>query len=142
MTIALNANTVLGAVNAYTKIPFDKAVLSTSNRLTLASNAIRIGANIQYVKVSGQMLVSPGSTNGLRHTRIQKVSDGSTTSVAWNTLYFTASHHNLHTLTPMVISVKEGDLIQAVFYTGNAEDSISSGSTANGWQTYLTVEEI
>ena len=142
MTIALTANSVLGAVNTYTKIPFNKSVLSTNGRLTLESNAIRIGANIQNIKVNGQVLVSPGSSNGLRHVRIQKVSGSTTTSIAWSTLYFTASQHNLHTLTPIIVSVKEGDLIQAVFYTGNAEDSISSGSAANGWQTYLTVEEL
>lgn len=142
MTVALSANTVLGAVNTYTRIPFDKAVLSTSDRLTLSSNAIRIGTNIQHVKVSGQTLVSPGSTNGLRHIRIQKVSGGTTTSVAWSTLYITASQHKLHTLTPIIVSVKEGDLLQVVFYTGNSSDSISSGSAANGWQTYLTVEEL
>lgn len=142
MTIALTANTVLGAVNTYTKIPFNNAVLSTSDRLTLSSNAIRIGSNIQYVKVSGQTLVSPGSTNGLRHVRIQKVSGGSTTSVAWSTLYITASQHKLHTMTPIIVSVKEGDLLQVVFYTGNSSDSISAGSAANGWQTYLTVEEL
>lgn len=141
MSITLSENTVLGAVSTYTKIPFDKVVLSTNSRLTLASNAIRIGSNIQHIKVSGQVLVSPGSTNGLRHIRIQKVSGSTTTSVSWNTLYFTASQHNLHTLTPIIVSVKEGDLLQMVFYTGNASDSISSGSAANGWQTYLTVEE-
>ncbi len=142
MTVALNANTVLGAVNTYTKIPFDKAVLSTSGRLTLSSNAIRIGSNIQYVKVSGQTLVSPGSTAGLRHIRIQKVSSGTTSSVAWVTVYVTASQHEMFPVAPIIVSVKEGDLLQAVFYTGNANDSISSGSTANGWQTYLTVEEL
>lgn len=142
ISISLTANKVLGAVNTYTKIPFDKLILSTSDRLTLDSNAVRIGSNIQYVKVSGQTLVSPGSTNGLRHVRIQKVSGGSTSSITWNTLYFTASQHKLQTLTPMIVSVKEGDLLQVVFYTGNANDSISSGTAANGWQTYLTVEEL
>lgn len=142
MTIGLSANKVLGAVNTYTKIPFDKAVLSTNGRLTLSSNAIRIGSNIQYIKVSGQVLVSPGSTNGLRHVRIQKVSGGTTASVAWSTLYLTGSQHKLHTLTPIIVSVKEDDLLQVVFYTGNSSDSISSGSAANGYQTYLTVEEL
>ena len=142
MSIALSANTVLGAVNTYTKIPFDKSVLSTNNRLTLSSNAIRIGAGIQHIKVSGQVLVSPGSTDGLRHSRIQKVSGSTTTSVAWSTLYFTGSRHLAHVMTPLIVSVKEGDLLQMVFYTGNANDSISSGSAANGWQTYLTVEEL
>jgi hypothetical protein len=54
----------------------------------------------------------------------------------------TASQHKLHAITPIIVSVKEGDLIQVVFYTGNSSDSISSGSAANGWQTYLTVEEL
>lgn len=142
MSVGLSANTVLGAVNTYTKIPFDKVILSTNGRLTLSSNAIRIGSNIQYVKVSGQTLVSPGSTNGLRHVRIQKVSGGTTSSVVWNTLYLTSSQHKLHAMTPMIVSVKEGDLLQVVFYTGNANDSISSGTATNGWQTYLTVEEL
>lgn len=142
MTVALSANTVLGAVNTYTKVPFDKSVLSTNSRLTLSSNAIRIGSNIQHIKVSGQVLVSPGNTNGLRHVRIQKVSGGTTSSVAWVTVYVTASQHEMFPLTPVIVSVKEGDLLQVVFYTGNASDSISSGSAANGWQTYLTVEEL
>lgn len=142
ITIGLNANTVLGAVNTYTKIPFDKNVLSTNSRLTLSSNAVHIGSNIQYVKASAQVLVSPASSDGLRHVRIQKVSGGTTTSVAWGTLYFTGSRHLLHALTPIVVSVKEGDLLQMVFYTGNASDSISSGTAANGYQTYLTVEEL
>ena len=142
MTISLSANTVLGAVNTYTRIPFDRNALSTNSRLTLDSNSIRIGANIQYVKVSGQVLVSPGSTNGLRHIRIQKVSGGTTSSVAWNTIYVTASHHTIFVMTPVIVSVKEGDLLNMVFYTGNSSDSISSGTTANGLQTYLTVEEL
>jgi uncharacterized repeat protein (TIGR02543 family) len=142
MTIALSANTVLGAVNTYTRIPFDKAALSTNSRLTLSSNSIRIGSNIQHIKVSGQVLVSPGSTNGLRHIRIQKVSGGTTTSVGWITVYVTASHHTIFPLTPVIVSVKEGDLLNMVFYTGNSSDSISSGSASNGWQTFLTVEEL
>lgn len=142
MTIALSANSVLGNVNTYTIIPFNKSVLSTNDRLTLSSNAIRIGAGIQHIKVNGQVLVSPGSTDGLRHIRIQKVSGSTTTSIAWSTLYFTGSRHLAHALTPILVSVKEGDLLQMVFYTGNANDSISSGTAANGYQTYLTVEEL
>jgi uncharacterized repeat protein (TIGR02543 family) len=142
ISIGLTANNVLGAVNTYSKIPFNKSIISTSSRLTLSSNAICIGSNIQHIKVSGQVLVSPAATDGLRHVRIQKVSGGTTTSIAWSTLYLTGSRHLMHVLTPLIIAVKEGDLIQMVFYTGNASDSISSGSAANGYQTYLTVEEL
>lgn len=142
MTIALSENTVLGAVTTYSRIPFDKSVLSTSSRLTLANNSIRIGTGIQHIKVSGQVLVSPGSTNGLRHIRIQKVSDGTTSSIAWNTIKAAASSHTIFVQTPIIVSVKEGDLLNMVFYTGDASDSISSGTATNGWQTYLTVEEL
>ena len=142
MTIALSETTTLGVVNAYTKIPLDKVVLSTSSRLTLQDDSIRIGANIQYVKVSGQALVGIGNTDGLRHVRIRKISGGATTNVSWITAYGIASRQTIYPLTPVIVSVKEGDLIQMVFYTSNANDSNSSGSSGNGWQTYLTVEEL
>lgn len=142
MTIALTENTVLGAVSTYSRIPFNKSVLSTSGRLTLSNNSIRIGSGIQHIKVSGQVLVSPGSINGLRHIRIQKVSDGTTSSIAWNTIKVAASTHTIFVQTPIIVSVKEGDLLNMVFYTGDASDSISSGTATNGLQTYLTVEEL
>ena len=142
MTIALSETTTLGVVNAYTKIPFDKSVLSTSDRLKLQDNSIRIGANIQYVKVSGQALVGVGNTDGLRHVRIRKISGTTTTNISWITAYGVASRQTVYPLTPMIASVKEGDLIQMVFYTSSATDSNSSGSSGNGWQTYLTVEEL
>ena len=143
MTMCLSENKVLGAVNAYTKIPFDKVALSTNNRLTLQSNSIKIGSNIQYVKVSGQVLVSPvGSTNGLRHIRIQKTSGSTTSYIAWATIYVEAAQHTIFPITPIIASVKEGDLLGVIFYTPNADDSISSGTSTNGWQTFLTVEEL
>lgn len=142
MTIALSANATLGAVNTYTKIPFDKNVLSTNGRLTLADNSIRIGANIQYVKVSGQTLVKCGTAAGNRHARIQKVSGGTTTSIAWDCITAAASSNTLYPFNPVIVSVKEGDLIKMVYYTGDATDYNVCGSAANGWQSYLTVEEL
>lgn len=142
MTIALSATTTIGAVNTYSKIPFDKVVLSTNGRLTLQDNSIRIGTNIQYVKVSGQALVGCGNTNGLRHVRTRKVSGSTTTSVSWISAYGTANNQTIYPLTPVIVSVKEGDLLNMAFYTSNANDSNSAGSSGNGWQSYLTVEEL
>ena len=142
MTIAMNATTTLGGVNTDTKIPFDKVVLSTSNRLTMQDNSIRIGANIDYVKVSGQALVGCGNTNGLRHVRIRKVSSGTSKSVSWVTAYGTADNQAIYPLTPVIVSVQEGDLLDMVFYTGNSADKNSAGSDTNGWQSYMTVEEL
>lgn len=141
-TVALSANVTLGNVNTYTKIPFDKLAISTSDRLTLSSNSIRIGANISHVKVSGQTLVKCGSQTGNRHARIQKVSDGITTSIAWDCIYGVGTSNTLYPFTPVIVSVKEGDLLHMVYYTGDSEDSNVSGSAANGWQTYITVEEL
>lgn len=142
MTIALSANTTLGVTGSYTKIPFDKNVLSTSERLTLQDNSIRIGANISHVKVSGQALLKCGSTTGNRHVRIQKVSGNTTTSHAWSCVYGVASSNTPYICTPIIVPVKEGDLLKIVYYTSDAVDMIASGSAANGWQTYLTVEEL
>lgn len=142
MTMSLSANTTSSVTGAYTRIPLNKNVLSTSGRLTMESNSIRIGSNIQYVKVSGQMLLKCGSTSNNRHARIQKVSGSTTTSVAWSCVYGTASSNTAYPFTPIILSVKEGDLINVVYYTSDASDYIASGSAANGWQTYLTVEEL
>lgn len=142
ITIALSESTTLGVVNNYTKIPLDRLVISTSDRLTMQSNAIRIGANIEHIKVSGQALVKCGSVTNNRHVRIQKESGGTTTSIAWDVVYATATSNTIFPFTPIIVSVKEGDLLKVVFYTSDATDQNVSGSSANGWQTYLTVEEI
>lgn len=141
ITIALSANVTLGKVNTYTKIPFNTVSLSTSNRLSLSSNAVRIGKHIQYVKVSGQTLIKTGIA-GQRHARIQKVSGSTTTSLSWDCIYAVANSNTLYPFTPVIVPVTEGDLIQMVFYTGDATDQNVSGSLANGWQSYLTVEEL
>ena len=142
MTISLSATTTIGATNTYSKIPFDNVVLNTSDRLTMQSNSIRIGSNIQYVKVSGQALVGCGNTDGLRHVRIRKDSSGTITNVSWISVYGFASRQTIYPLNSVIVPVQEGDLLQMVFYTGNSADSNSAGSSANGWQTYLTVEEL
>lgn len=143
ITIALSANVTLGVSGAYTKVPLDKVAVSTGTRLTLSDNSVRIGSNIQYVKVSGQALIKYGSTAGNRHARIQKVSSsGTVTSLAWDCIYGTASSNTLFPFAPIIVSVTEGDTIRIVYYTTDVSDSNVSGSAANGWQTYLTVEEL
>lgn len=142
MSVSMTANSVLGVVNTYTKIPFNKTILSTSGRLTLTDNCIRIGSNIQYVKISGQTHVKCGSSAGNRHMRIQKISGSTTTSLTWSCINAAASSNTVFMATPIIVQVAEGDLILMVYYTGDSADSNTSGSASNGWQTYLTVEEL
>lgn len=142
LTISLPSTATLGVVNAYTKIPLNNFVVSTSSRLGMSENSIRIGANISYVKVSGQALIGCKLTDGLRHVKIRKVRNGTVSNVSWVTAYGIADRQTIYPLTPVIVSVAEGDLIDMVFYTGSSADQISAGSLTNGWQTFLTVEEL
>ena len=142
ITIALSENSTLGAYNTYTPVPFDTTTATTSNRLIIEGNSVRIGANISYIKASGQLLIDVGSVAGNRHARIQKTSNGTTTSHAWTCIYASATGNTLYPFTSIIIPVKEGDTIKAVYYTGDTADTIVSGSGTNGRQSYLTVEEL
>lgn len=142
MTVTLNANATVSSTGAYVPIPFNKVVISTSERLTLLDNAIRVGSSISHVKISGQTIAKFGSTAGNRHARLQKISGSTTTSIAWSCVYGTASSNTAYPFTPIVVPVAEGDLLKMVFYTADAADYNVAGSSANGWQTYMTVEEL
>lgn len=141
ITVSLTAAVTLGAVNTYTPIPFNNTVVTTSERLKLQDGAVLVGSNIEYVRVSAQILIKSGSTAGNRHVRIQKVSGSTVTSHAWNCTPAAASSNAIYPFSSIIIPVKEGDLIRIVYYTGDANDQKVSGSSANGWQSYLTVEE-
>lgn len=143
ITISMSATTKATTIDAYVKIPFNTIALSTSSRLTMQDNSIRIGANIKYVKVSGQVLSDPDSSlNAQRHARIRKVSNGTTTSISWIAIDTPSGYQTVYPLTPVIVSVNEGDLLHLAFYARSTNDSIAAGSSGNGYQTYLTVEEL
>lgn len=142
ITIALSASTTVGATNAYTKVSLSKSVATSGDRMTLVDGSICIGEGISVVKVSAQVLFKCGSTNGNRHVRLQKVSGSTTTSYAWACVYGVANYNVAYTLPSILIPVKEGDYLRLAYYTSDANDSLASGSSANGWQTYLTAEEV
>lgn len=142
ITVSMSANVTLGAVNTYTQVPLPNVAVATSERLYVDGNSVKIGADISYVKVSGQILIKCGSTAGNRHARIQKVSGSTTTSHAWDCITADAGSNTLFGFTPVIIPVKEGDIIKIVYYTGDKDDQNVAGSAANGWQSYITVEEI
>ena len=143
MTAAINASVVFNTSGAYTPLPLNTVSLSMGGKLTLSSGCVRIGADIKHIKVSGQVLLKCGSISTTRHIRIQKIaSSGTTTSIAWTCINAVAGSNTLYPFTPVIVSVQEGDLIRFVYYTTDVEDYAASGSSANGWQTYLTVEEL
>jgi uncharacterized repeat protein (TIGR02543 family) len=141
ITIGFNANSTMSVASSYTKIPFDTKIISLNDRLTLSDNSVRINADIDHIKVSANILVKCGAA-GTRHFRIQKISGSTTTSYAWVVVNATAGSNTDYNFTPIIIPVKEGDLIRAVYYTADTTDYIVSGNASNGRQSYLTVEEL
>lgn len=142
MTIGITTGGTVSATGTYTKVPLSSTVASSSDRLTFVDNSIRIGEGISFVKVSGQLLLKCGSSNGNRHARIQKMSGNTVTNHAWVCVYGTSTYNVPYTLPSTLVPVKEGDYLRLAYYTNDASDSIAGGSTANGWQTYMTVEEV
>lgn len=142
ITIAISANTTLSAQNTYTKIPLNTTACKMGTKLSLSSNSVLVGPGVDYVKVNLQALWKAGTTAGNRHMRIQKLSNGTTSSSGWTCVYATTNGNTLFTIAPVIVPVKEGDLIFGVYYTGDTTDYLAAGSSANGWQTYLTVEEL
>lgn len=142
ITIALSADATPSAANTYGRIPLNVKAQGISERLTLTDNGVRIGAGIDYVKVSGQTSIQTGNTDGNRHARIQKVKNGTYTSFAWVCVNMSASKETQMAFTPVIIPVDEGDVICMSFYTSNTADKQIAGSSANGYRTYLTVEEL
>lgn len=148
VTVGLTANIASLTSGSYTKVAFDKSVSSMGNKLSLSNNSILIGSDVSFVKVNAQILLKV-LAQGSKHFKISKVSNETTTHYAWicqevdqiknsaGDLLPTGVEFNL---MPIIIPVTEGDYITCMYYTNNSTDYIVSGSSANGYQTYLTVE--
>ena len=143
ITAVMSKEVTLGVKNAYTQVPFTLVGDKLGTGFSVQNGGVKIGANISCVKVSGQTLVKCGSEAGNRHARIQRVAaNGTVLNKAWVVLTATANSNTVFAFSPIIINVAEGDTIQMVYYTGDITDANQSGSTANGLQTYLTVEEV
>lgn len=150
ITVGLSANVTNLVDEDYTKVPFDKEIVNTnSGKLNLYTNSgyhyVLVGSGVSRVKVSGQILYSCKST-GNRHVKIQKVlaSTNIESNVSWVCVNAAAVGNVLCSLSPMIIPVSKGDKIQMVYYTidgGADRDHIAAGSSGNGYQSYLTIEE-
>ena len=126
----------------YTTIPFTTAVLKTGSRLSISGNSVLIGDNISCVKASLQALIRTGTTVFNRYLKIQKSSNGKVTAYGWLAVYCEASRNIACNINPIIIPVAKGDVIYATYCTKDGTDVFTSGSTENGYQSYLTVEEL
>lgn len=150
ITVGLTANISSLTTGAYTEIAFNKTISTMGNNLELGFNSIIIGADVGYVKASAQILLKCLS-QGSKHFKINKISNGTTTSYTWicqevnpikNASGAATATGVEFCMPPIIIPVKENDIINCTYYTSNSTDYIVSGSAAGGAQTYLTVEEL
>lgn len=142
ITVGITDNTTLGVVNTYTQIPFNRVISTLIGGLTLTENYIKVGAGVRHVRISGQTRISCGTVAGNRHGRICKNSNGTVSPISWINVKMVASDQDALVFTPVIVSVSEGDLLYMTFYTPDSTDFNVSGSSGNGYQTYLTVESI
>lgn len=132
MSAYLSGNqTTVGS--SYTKIDF--ASTSSTFGLTLTDGGIKIGAGISYVLVSLTVAFSGVKANGMKHIKIKRNS----TNCEWISGYAVSGNDLTLTISPRLMSVSENDIITATYYTTNADETISAGSSGNGWKTCLTV---
>lgn len=150
ITVCFADNIESLTTNAYTKVAFNKVLTTMGNKLSLNANSILIGPGVDFVKASAQMLLKC-LTDGSKHFKINKVSGGTTTYYSWicqeADRYENASGTSQPTglefcMTPIIIPVKEGDVITCTYYTSNSTDYIVSGNSGSGYQSYMTVEEL
>jgi hypothetical protein len=137
ITAHLSSNLTISTAQLYTQIPLDKE-LSIGNGLTVSNNAIKIGAGVKYVKVNVNVAWTSIQTSVNKHIRIKRNND----VVGWNTSCGLDAGNLNMVLADRIISVSEGDLLTLYAYSNTANDIVYAGSSANGWQTYITVEEV
>ena len=136
MSAYLSSNQTTVA-SSYTKIDFDSAESEPGLTLT-TDGGIKIGEGISRVLVSLTVSFSGIKANGNKHIKIMKNS----TACAWITGYGASGGDFTLTIPQRVVNVTKNDVISATYYSINADETISAGSSANGWKTCLTVEAI
>lgn len=132
MTAYLSQNQVISTTTS-TKVTLNTVKEQTGSKLTLQNNSIVIGAGINHILVTGQLMISAHTTDGLRRMYIYKNS----TQVARSLKNISANYETLN-ISSFLIPVAENDTIS--LYSDNATGSTTINGSSN--DTYLTVEAI
>ena len=108
---------------------------SSGDKLTYENGYVKIGKDISKVKVSAAAIYEV-STSGAQHIHIDKNDN----TIAWNYGAAMESGQNVTAIiSPVVIDVKEGDLIDLKYYSSASNNKVGGHSTN---MTYLTVEAV
>lgn len=133
MTLKLDAD-INCSTNDYYHIPLS-LYNSSGDKLTNENGYVKIGKGVSKVKVSGAAKFETSST-ATKHIHIDKNDE----TIAWALINpASANLGAIPTITPVLVDVKEGDLIDLKYYTVTATDVIEGHRTCF---TYLTVEAV
>lgn len=116
------------------KVDVDVERIKTGTKLTFDSsnNRVKIGAGVNHVMVSAQVICSNFATNGLRRLVARKNGSGFARSM----VYYSQAYETIN-VTPRLINVTQNDYIDfSMWSAGNT--TISS----NDLDTYFVVEVI
>ena len=117
------------------KVNMDTQRIKIGSRLTLdtTNKRITIGKDVHHVMVSGQVVCSAVTSNGLRRLNARK----NGTQFARSMVYYTQNFDGTINLTPRLVEVQEGDYID--FGMWNAGNTTVY---ANDVDTYFVVEKV
>lgn len=137
MTAWLNETITNLVVDTYTTVPLTNSN-GIGNKLTITPDGgIKIGAGVNYVKVSAILAFNQIQSNAIRHIRITKIGHDNNTTLGWAYNYMSQGDSQTIVIPPMLAPVQEEDVIYLRYYTPNSTDSIGSAN-----RTSLTVETV
>ena len=112
-------------------IPLDLIENTTTNRLTLSNNGIRIGSGVHNVLVSANVFANAQNETGYTWTYIKRNNSVASIALVNNRGFFASTAH-----TPRLLDVQEGDII-TIYKQDDSQSLIRTYAN-----TYLTVEII
>lgn len=104
-------------------------------KLEMSSGGVKIGNHVSYVKVSGQIQLTPSGAAGIKHIRIYK----NETVVGWASARFTTTAENMALIiTPRLVPVVAGDVFTLRYYASASDQIVGTEQLP----TMLTVEVV
>ena len=134
MTLSLHADFIVQTTNEYLPLSLDFDT-KMGNRLVFQNGGIKIGSGVSKILVSAQLTFESKSTRNT-HVRIAKNNGSQDNTLGWQYRNFRNGELGNLVISPILVNVQEGDLINLYYYCG-AGDIISGN--AFGKRTNMTV---
>lgn len=134
MTLSLHADFIVQTTNEYLPLSLDFDT-KMGNRLVFQNGGIKIGSGVSKILVSAQLTFESKSTRNT-YVRIAKNNGSQDNTLGWQYRNFSNGELGNLVISPILVNVQEGDLINLYYYCG-AGDIICGN--AFGKRTNMTV---